>query len=857
MARSRLPLRLYLFLGFALTAALPLLIFGVVLLAVLWRGERARSAERLGQAAQAVAGSLDAHVEEHRRALALLAIALESQRLLLGREAAERELGRQRGEYPAFLTLALLDAQGTFVAVSPSRGGEGSDLLPTGSGADEHPCARETLSSGEPCISEAFRGAGLGVEPIVALGVPLRSPAGQPQGALVASLDLMRLRRAAQLFATTETELLVLDSHRHVVYSSTRSQAPMDELATLSFEPTAEMPPGQAVVMDGQRFLAARAPVPAAGWTALARLPLPVVDRPAWKLLGLMGLTGGVTLGLALAVAGMASKRITRPIERLAARLSDSAQLAATTATDGLASGLSGPREVGALASGLTKLAARLRRSDEELHEVLAHVEQLAEERSAAVRQSEARLRSFLEEAHDLIQVVDPRGRLLFVNRAWRVALGYEGVDLDGLNLFELIAEESREHCSGLFEHLLSGQPVSSLEAVFRTRDGRRLLVSGSCMPQRQGDDVVAVRSILRDVTQERQAERALRESEERFREMADNLDAVFFLRDARTGQMLYISPAYERIWGRHAAALLEDPQALLEGVHPDDREDLRAALRVQAQGLSELEYRVLRPDGGLRFVQARAFPLRDEHGVVRRVAGIIEDVTARKQLEAWRDEVLQALVHDLRNPLTSLMGALSFLPTAGPALSERQQQLVGLARRGSDKLLTLVNNILDLTRLELGVLPLERRPLDVKALVSEALVLEEGLARERGLTLEGDLPDDLPGTSGDAAVLARVLQNLIDNALRFSPSGGHVRVAASSSDGHVRVSVSDDGPGLPEELRPHLFERFVTGHHAQSGSGLGLAFCRVAVQAHGGRIWAENVETGGARFVFELPVGP
>jgi signal transduction histidine kinase len=254
----------------------------------------------------------------------------------------------------------------------------------------------------------------------------------------------------------------------------------------------------------------------------------------------------------------------------------------------------------------------------------------------------------------------------------------------------------------------------------------------------------------------------------------------------------------------------------------------------------------------------------------------LLRDVTEERLLAQMREDLTHTMVHDLRNPLTAIAGSLDLLRFFGDNLSDDQQDTVELARSSTRKMLKLVNNILEVSQLETRSLPLERTPVSLTDLIAEILQVQSRLAADRDLRLEADVPPNLPLAWADAKLIERVLQNLLDNAIKFSPAGGLVRVTARLRDGDatrhregqpagvpdLAISVSDSGPGIPLELHGQLFQKFVTGRREESETGLGLAFCKLAVEAHGGSIWIEPVpaalgsEPGpGATFTFTLPV--
>ena len=380
----------------------------------------------------------------------------------------------------------------------------------------------------------------------------------------------------------------------------------------------------------------------------------------------------------------------------------------------------------------------------------------------------------------------------------------------------------------------------------------RRLLETFAEMASLALDNSFLIDALQAELAERTRAQGELAESELRFRQLAENIDALFFIGEARPPRLLYVSPAFERIWGRPATLRWE---AFLDSIHADDRDLVAAAVGRQEHGY-DLEFRIVRPDGGVRWVRSRVFPVSGAASRPSRVAGIVEDVTERKSFEQMREDLVRTLVHDLKSPLTSMLASMDVLEAslAGPD-SREKVEMVGFARRGGIRLRTLVDAILDVARLEQGAMPLSLSAVPLSEAADEAFDLQRPLAEPRRLRLVNEVEAELPPVLADRGLLSRVLQNLVGNAIRFSPEGGAIRVGARRDrPGFLEVRVADDGPGLPARLRERVFERFVTGQHAESGTGLGLAFCRLAVEAQGGRIRVEGSPSGGAMFVFTLP---
>ena len=225
-----------------------------------------------------------------------------------------------------------------------------------------------------------------------------------------------------------------------------------------------------------------------------------------------------------------------------------------------------------------------------------------------------------------------------------------------------------------------------------------------------------------------------------------------------------------------------------------------------------------------------------------------------KEALARAREELSRMMVHDLRSPISGVLGALELLREARD-LGETDRKLLDLADRNAKRLLKLVDGILELSRLEEGALPVRREEVRLPALVDEVLERTRPAAVARGLALESSVDADLPSVRADSGLVARVLENLLTNAVKFSaPGAGPIRVEGRLDGQGVVLSVRDSGPGVPDELRPRLFQKFAVGDVAGRGTGLGLPFCRLATEALGGRIWLEDPGPG-AVFAFSLPL--
>ncbi len=231
------------------------------------------------------------------------------------------------------------------------------------------------------------------------------------------------------------------------------------------------------------------------------------------------------------------------------------------------------------------------------------------------------------------------------------------------------------------------------------------------------------------------------------------------------------------------------------------------------------------------------------------------------EELDRQKDMLTNALVHDLRQPLTAVVSGLAMVEAA-PGLPEEAKEVLRIARSGGAALMGMVNDLLDVTRMEAGEPTVQLRQVEPREFVVGGT---EGLrpqAMEKDIELVVRVEDEVPEVMVDVGRLRRVVQNLVDNALKFTPAGGRVEVEArlDRAGGDLLVTVSDTGMGIPEDQQARIFDKFaVAGDRKAAGrtsTGLGLTFCKMTVEAHGGRIWVESEPGKGARFAFTVPVG-
>ncbi len=247
-----------------------------------------------------------------------------------------------------------------------------------------------------------------------------------------------------------------------------------------------------------------------------------------------------------------------------------------------------------------------------------------------------------------------------------------------------------------------------------------------------------------------------------------------------------------------------------------------------------------------------------------RTLSSQVDELAAEKQqlveLQRLREETTDLVVHDLRNPLHSIMGAAGMLQMIlPPSLLQENRDLFELINNNCARMQRLVDSLLDISRMESGETELALEPVNLAQLIQAAVSRVSSTLQTRGIASSIFMPAYLPPVEVDVDMIDRVVINLLDNAIKFTPSGGQISVAAEPCPDHVAVSITDTGSGIPPEQRPHIFERFARGAYDNSrprGFGLGLTFCKLAVEAHGGQIEVDAGDGGvGCKFIFTLPL--
>ncbi len=497
----------------------------------------------------------------------------------------------------------------------------------------------------------------------------------------------------------------------------------------------------------------------------------------------------------------------------------------------------------------------------------------------AAQAQSQSRrrlLESLIDNVPLMVFVKDADElRFVRVNRAGEELLGVTNDDLVGKNDYDFFPQDEADFFTAKDREVLrQGRLLDIPAEPIETREhGTRILHTRKIPLLDEAGHPAYLLGISEDITERVDAERALRESEARFRQLAESIDEVFMLTTTDPFAFLYVNPAFETVFGFDRNEVFDNPLRVRQAIHPDDRARI-IAIRERAAQPGEppydLEYRIVRPDGDVRWVRSRSAAVNVDEGPPRR-AVLLEDVTfareARESLRAAeasskaandaKSVFLSRMSHELRTPLNAILGFGQLLELE--SLTEDQHDSVGQILKGGRLLLELIDEVLDISRIETGQLSFSLEPVRLADVVGDALELLRPIATARQITLPVETPVARSiHVRADRQRLQQVVLNLVSNAIKYNRPGGSVDLHAAVGPGDELVlEVSDTGIGISANDLTRLFtpfERLSAANTEVEGTGLGLALCKSLVEAMGGRIGARSVLGTGSTLWIELP---
>jgi two-component system sensor histidine kinase VicK len=491
-------------------------------------------------------------------------------------------------------------------------------------------------------------------------------------------------------------------------------------------------------------------------------------------------------------------------------------------------------------------------------------------EAEEALLTSETRYKHVVENSLGFVFTCTLEGRLTSLNSYTAESLGFSVDELTGKPLSNFLSKAGLQSFAESLKTIIkTGEYQGTIP--FLRKDGTERQIAFRSRRMDLPGSVSFVLTHGMDVTEQHDAEGQLnlvrRQRELILAAVGDGIYGMDL-----NGKLSFINPAAAKMLGYAAEELRgADIHELIHHSHADGTQHSKANCPIllglrRREGVRIRDDVFWRKDGTTIPVEYIASPLIDE-GAIAGMVVAFQDVSERRRLEKMKDEFISTVSHELRTPLTSLRASLGLISSGSlDKRPEKQKQMLEVAIGNCDRLVRLVNDILDFDRVERGGMPLHREMLKAGDILRRAADVENEAALKAQITFRFDVPGDLT-VDVDQDRILQVLSELVSNAIKFSPPQTIIKLAAQSAgqnadtgNNEVCIMIEDQGRGIPQEKLDMIFERFQQGDASDSralgGTGLGLAICRRIVQQHGGLIWAESEPGKGSRFLFTLPAG-
>jgi PAS domain S-box-containing protein len=508
--------------------------------------------------------------------------------------------------------------------------------------------------------------------------------------------------------------------------------------------------------------------------------------------------------------------------------------------------------------------------------------------------ESEERYRSLVRSTMDAVLLGTPDGRILDANEAACRMFGRTEQELIQLERNAIVDISDPRLASALEQR--SRTECFRGELMFVRKDGTKFPgeISSTIFTNRHGEPRTS--SVLRDITGRKTAEQDLRAAEALFREFSENVDDIFWITTPDFGKFVFINAAYERIWQRSCQSLVEDAWSWFEAVHPEDRQYVSEVLDKNPQEGWMIQFRIILPDGSVRWIKSSAFPIKGKDETVLHMGGIAEDITEEKRMQQEAEyhrqriihadklsalgEVVAGVAHEINNPNSFIMYNIPVLDQtwkllepivlehakAHPDWSGSELSLEDLCqgmrgiihdiRGGSDRINKIVKNLKDFARLEGSG---HARPVQVNDVIEKTMMIVRAQLRKHTAKIVTELADDLPEIEGHFNKLEQVVANLLVNAAHAvkGKDDGCILISTRYAErlDAVLVTVEDNGAGIVRDDMNRIFDPFFTTRRNEGGTGLGLSVSHGLIEEHKGRMGALSRPGQGSRFTVFLPV--
>lgn len=477
--------------------------------------------------------------------------------------------------------------------------------------------------------------------------------------------------------------------------------------------------------------------------------------------------------------------------------------------------------------------------------------------------------------------VVECDSKIIMMNDAFVKIFGYKSdKELMDTDLLSLVISNDVPKVAGYFQMLNDNHEMPNrFEFMGKRKDNVNFFAEASLSTFRNENKNFIV-MIARDITEKKRTQQAIKNSEERYRNLTENIDDFLYTFDkiGPSIRPVFYTASVEKITGYTQSDLLGDSKLILKIIHPDDfaaiKKRLNILLKSKIQLSGEFEFRIINKHGNIVWVRNKINLIRDGEGKIQKIYGLVSDISLRKKAEDeltkstdnliklndTKDRFISIISHDLRTPFTSILGFTDLLLSDSDLNEDEQRQYVEFIRESSKSMLSLVNSLLDWTRLQTGRIRFEPERIEVSKIIENSLNALSGVAFQKNIEIVSKIKDNI-FVYVDKELLLQVFNNLLSNAIKFTPKYGSIviSVAQSKRMRFLEFSIKDSGMGIKPENLQKLFKidtKFSSeGTEGEKGTGLGLSLVNEIIEKHGGNIYVESEYGKGSDFKFTLPV--
>ncbi len=518
--------------------------------------------------------------------------------------------------------------------------------------------------------------------------------------------------------------------------------------------------------------------------------------------------------------------------------------------------------------------SAIIKQTEKKPNEVAEKIEHIVQVPSRNIYQS------LFEAANDGI-AVELDEKITLANDSFAKIFGYEDAkELEGKNLIELVSEDSVSNVTQYLNNKRTSKPDRErLQFIARKKDGL-IFYAEFCAFELKENNQLHLVLIIKDVSEKKRMQEAAKDSEQKYRNIAENIDDLLYTFERFEGKMFptYYSKAIEKITGYTQTEFLSDQRLFLKIIHPDDFRDLKKRLsflwKTDVQITSEFEFRIINKSGNVVWVRNKINVVRNLDGHIQKVYGLISDITFNKRAEEElrqsaanlkklndaKDRFLSIISHDLRAPFSSILGFTDLLLEDDTLTDVEKLQYIVYIQDSSKSMLALVNSMLDWTRLQTGRIKFEPEKLNAREIIESSINTVSGTALKKGVEIE-NLIEPALHIYGDKNLIIQAFNNLLSNAVKFTKLGDRIiiTVNVSQTSHFITFSVKDTGTGIKENNLDKLFSietKYTSeGTSGEKGSGLGLSLVKDIIEKHGGKIEVKSEFERGTEFIFTLPI--